>query len=509
MSGSEEIPHQTFERLVKEGGLGTLERLPKNIQGACASIFPKQTRKEIETEARRQFLDIFRSDDGMRELPYNCTGTHFYQPNAHGKGLLLKMILSVHTPQSGLHFQRVNCSFNGCLILWGLGQTHLFCILPGVVTQVHISYKQAKERYSKYAVEQDSLVATLADFLKNETGLLMTHEQAVRIVKHRSKPREVTVSINNHAKEARAQMELQSLFHKDEYCMTGFEGTLADSFIRHSKHDALPLQIKSSSKRNNGFFKFGGCKGYNNMIMILRPISNMSFSAVIPGNLIETDAVCFKFDSKKHRKYLIEDHELPKFFRTLLQAVADHQRTFKWPNGQEVDISTMQLQPEQSICRPISKNGNIEYNNRKWREQHFPMLKYALPEQNYTTIDLLINGFETQDKCARNRSKGNPGFDVDLSKSAGTRNGKHATRPYEQDDFKFLFAFFPNHSQVLVIPMTKLIEKGLITTKTCKGKKSLCVYPSDYNGRGNTWTKSFLYNMSDPTTPTKVAEMFR
>ena len=509
MSASEELPHQTFERLVEEGGLGTLERLPKNIQGACASILQKQTRKEIETEARRQFLDIFRSDDGMRELPYNCTGTHFYQPNAHGKGLLLKMILSVHDPRSGVLFQRVNRSFNGCLILWGLEKTHIFCILPGVVTQVHISYKTAKEKYSKYAVEEDSLVATLAEILKAQTGLLMTHEQALKNVKHRPKPREITVSIDNHAKEARAQMELQRLFHKDEYCLTGCEGTLADSFIRHSRHDALPLQIKSSSKQKNGFFKFGGCKGYDNMIVILRPIPDMQFSAIMPGNLIESNAVCFKSDSKKHKKFIIEDDKLPRFLRCLLQAVVDHQRTFKWPNGQEVDISAMHLQPEQSICRPISKNGNIEYNNRKWRERYFPMLKYALPEQNYTPTDILINGFETQDKCAHKRSHGNPGFAINISKSSGTRNGKHTTRPYEQDDFKFLFVFFPDYSQVLVIPMTKLIEKGLIATTTCKGKKALFVYPSDYIGRGNNWAKSFLYNMSDPTTPKKVEEMFR
>lgn len=116
-------------------------------------------------------------------------------------------------------------------------------------------------------------------------------------------------------------------------------------------------------------------------------------------------------------------------------------------------------------------------------------LEFKEKTTNGNTVDCYINGFRIQAKFR----KGN-NFNVEIKKSGGTFEGKRIRTSYQENDFDFLIVEFEGEENeylgnFCIIPMSKLVEKGLIRTDTCQGKKSikLCSPDSDIE----YWSKEY------------------
>lgn len=117
---------------------------------------------------------------------------------------------------------------------------------------------------------------------------------------------------------------------------------------------------------------------------------------------------------------------------------------------------------------------------------------------NGNSVDCYINNYKMQAKYRSENHGYN--FKIDIKKSSGMVGGKRTRYPYQENDFDYLIVevggmkgnigeYFGNFC---IIPMSILINKGLIRTKDCDGKKTVNICPPDTIS--DHWTKKYWNN---------------
>lgn len=286
---------------------------------------------------------------------------------------------------------------------------------------------------------------------------------------------------NGSILEALAHQQIIEIIGNDNYTVTR-EACLADGILHFQQNLFLGIQIKSSRehKTKKNTFCFVDCEKYENMLLLCRPIiDNLSIGTiVIPGNLVGKSVCLTTGVNSKYSKYLLKDNELASFLKDLFYTLLDSRPIYyKWPNGNVVDISKLEiLSNSKKLLIPFNNNRIIEYTYSEWRRNILSseiIIKYPFIQN--TTVDTLINNKRFQDKTARPQQKG---FNVILQKNAGMINKK---RTYHQEDFDFLSIFIPGKRYIFIIPMKVLVIRGYVASYQQKGKRSLLVYLPNYD----------------------------
>ena len=164
----------------------------------------------------------------------------------------------------------------------------------------------------------------------------------------------------------------------------------ADAGYRLGNSDAcLGIQTKSATFKKNGTTLniFHSTSGYNGMLLFCRPIMTRVYigTVIIPGDQAPTNLSVTLSPGSKYMPFLVPDTELRRFMETLYIAVGRGAKNYKWPSGNDVDISSLSLTSFPSLCSPTFAPNIRERDSDEWRRTVLPHLTYETPRVQGTT----------------------------------------------------------------------------------------------------------------------------
>lgn len=468
MSASEELPHQTFERLVEEGGLGTLERLPKN-----------------------------------------CLATYAYRGNGCEEGMVVPLKFAVEAPSTV--WQWNYGLYKGLVVLW---MTSLKKILmydnrrydgkkpsnSEKIVRILCEMVRSRSDIGMLLSECDlGLYQNLANVLTKTKFAIATREEFLRL-------REPTFQL-----EADAHEELEALLGSALYLTP--EKCKADCFFHlGDEHNCLPIQTKSATlnKQGTASNQFHKTNKYKSMLLFCRPMRRIYVGTIVmPGALAPSQFQIVLSDSSRYATFLVPDCLLLKFTIELYTAIKNETQSLVWPSGAELDISSIKLDDIETICMPSDSSSKVERENYLRRRNSLPNLTYILPRVQGTTVDVILNGVEVQDKSGH-QVRNELYYTVNIVKNGGPQR-----RPYEDGDFQVLWVHLNrNRRYFFIIPANELIKHKIMKSKESEGRVTVMCYLPGYQksriGRpADPWTKKYCFDYEDVKLESKVITMLR
>ena len=472
MSLSEELPHQKFERLVREGGLGTLERLPAN-----------------------------------------CLATYAYRRNECEESMVLPLKFVAETES-----KRWNWNYGqwrGIQVNWMTSEGQVLIIDTKDLSSLRTRTSTILRQFGGFVGKINDVAQRLSEFDKTEH-----HESLERVLRSTryeviSREQILATRESTNLLEADAHDELKSLLGDSlhltpEKCKADFAYTLGDMTL------CLPVQTKSATLKKDGktMNMFHNTSGYDTMILCCRPMRRLYLgTVVIPGSLAPKDLGLALSDDSKYGKFIVPDPMLDEFMARLYKAVLGGEISFIWPSGVNVAISAVVLQTFEDLCVPEGDANKAERESSLIREKSFPALQYEYPRVQASTVDIIINGIRIQDKHGVQRE--NERYIVPLKKRNG-RNGRGKLQnlaPYTDNDFDCLWVHLAkNRRFFFVIPARILAENGILQTKASKGKGQIVCFLRGFERRFNgnmerfgiPWTRDYCFDYEDPGVASKV-----
>lgn len=458
--GADEI----FVKTIAESGLGTIERLPKN-----------------------------------------CQATHvFHVGDADERVLPLKYIHESPAKSWNL----IISEYRGVLVLWLQSQKKVFVVHTNDLTT---GRTRTSSIINQYKVDSlGSFVSSLVVAFKAYS----TAQDVKTPTKYKVQTREKTLlRPSTNGLEAGAHDEIVALVGVDHWKETP-EKCRADAVFYTDDADAcIPIQTKSCTFKKDGktLNLFHNTSGYDGMILFGRPSTRVYVGTlVIPGCLAPNDITLSLSKGSKYLPYLVPDTLLSDFLSGLHAAIFLNKTVHVWPSGTRVDITDIKLVSYTSVSSPHCCTDIVERKNCEWRFRVLPDFIYETPRVQGTTVDVLMNGVRIQDKTGKVAIDHN-GFPVSLRKNGKRQNSKKI--PYAFEDFDALFVFLPEQTRYFfVIPSHALMEHGVLSDGSVKGKTAIVCYLSDYKFGGigrppDTWTQKFCFDLQDQEVQAKVANL--
>ena len=468
MSASEELPHQTFERLVEEGGLGTLERLPKN-----------------------------------------CLATYAYRGNGCEEGMVVPLKFAAEAPSTV--WQWNYGLYKGLVVLW--------------MTSLKKFLVYDNQRYDgNKPTNSEKIVRVLPDMVRSHTdvGTLLPElaqalYQDLEEVKTKTKSAIATREEFLRLRESTFQLEADA--HEELKALLGYSMHLTPEkckadvlFHMGAEKFCLPIQTKSATLHKRGIASnhFHNTNNYKSMLLFCRPMRRLYVGTVVmPGALAPAQFQIVLNDTSKYAAFLVPDPTLSEFIGQLYVAVRAGVKSFKWPSGQTFEISSIQLQTLAFICLPDHESGRVERESFLWRQKLLPHLRFETPRVQGTAVDVVINGIRVQDKGGC-KSRSPDYFHVKICKSGGLRSGKLTEVPYCKGDFDLLWVHVNAAKRYMfLIPEAVLIKQQILAHEGCTGKKDLmCHLPTYQAGKigrpADPWSKEYCIDTESPNFESKI-----
>ena len=304
---------------------------------------------------------------------------------------------------------------------------------------------------------------------------------------------------NNRLLESITQAELCGLLGP-RYKLTPEACTADGSFCGGNKDECMPIQVKSSRIAANNTYHFSATSGYDNMLLLCRPMpSGGHGTCVIPGYGLRSTLCLRTSSTSMYTPYLVPDRALATFIMALFSSVQDCKTTHMWPSGTVVDIRHIRLYTHEHLSTPTNAKRLIERQFSLRRNILFPDHQYTMPEVQNTPVDILIDTVRIQDKVARFHGQGHT---ATLKKNAGRVCGKRTSMPYTIEDFDALCLFTPDHRYLFLIPAAILAARGILrSSQTCGIGSITCYVPGEYRPlrkiTADTWTSEYAIKMEE------------
>ena len=451
----------------------------------------------------------------VQRLPKNCQATHVIKILSDSwveSDLLLPIKLCIENASQTWDLSRNN-KFQGVKVLW-MTIAQKLLIYDTVKTPIG---QTTSERllHSHAIIPKDHLVSELVNFCKTSR---LSEMKAVLLSREESILRPRTGEMEAHAHE-----EIQALLGEDHFEQTTEKCTADAGYHRATKNACLAVQTKNSScgGRSGQTFGFQNTTGYDGMILFLRPMTRLYIGTFIMIGLgaPASIGISLTLNKSKYLPFLVGDTQLNSFMSALHEAVMNGKKTFKWPSGIHVDISSLRVWPFDELCKPVAVRDAVERQSDEWRQTVLPSLTYELPKFQGTTVDTIINGARIQGKHMIDKPQRRSRYSVLAFKNAGRRDGKATHQPYEEGDFDAICVYMNTCKDAevvqryfFILPSFALLQHNILKSATCKGRSNIVCYlpgyqPGTKGQKPNMWTQQYCFDVKDPEVENKVAAL--
>lgn len=272
---------------------------------------------------------------------------------------------------------------------------------------------------------------------------------------------------NGNLQEAAVHSILINLLGANLYRITP-EFCKADAAYGANVKSVMPIQIKTSAKRRRGQWQFCETSGYDDMLLVCKPFDSPEAGFLIfPGRHIHMRHLKYCWGGK-HQKYFVPDAKV----RQVLQ-----------------DMSGIPFCSFKDLCLPVQSKQLKAQKLADARAVRLEGVFDIIANQiQGTPVDVVIEGKRVQDKCAYAET-GRRGWRVDLKKRAG----RYASRPYESNDFDFLWVHGnKTDCHFWLIPAEHLQQLGFFSDNDQKGRTRLTILDERSH-----WSNCFRFQYSD------------
>lgn len=249
------------------------------------------------------------------------------------------------------------------------------------------------------------------------------------------------------------------------------EGCRADIAIKNlgdNKNNWIPIQIKTTNKKNHSMYSFSINNNYDNMLLILICIYDQKIW-IIPYNDVKNIKKINISDKSKYNLYLLKDKEkinitINKYLNNIT------------PNKIEV------------LNTPINIYQQKEQQYVKKRETYLNFLEYKYLNIQGTCIDFMINTKKIQEKVTGYYKNGNKYYlKSGISHNGGKKNNTRNIIPYNIGDNDYYWFHSSIDDRFWIIPESILISKNYIGDSYYVKRKFINFDTTD-------WVKSYEYN---------------
>jgi len=260
----------------------------------------------------------------------------------------------------------------------------------------------------------------------------------------------------------------------------GEYGGSADIKIQHWDESTNFIQVKTMTevKDNVGFVINNDKKYEDDMLMVLVDKKREKFAVMFYRDIKHLQMV--KLNYTPHGKY----------------------KDFLYTDVELFTVKLTELIPLSSTINTMASTHKKEYEslNRLAVFCKDNQLSYKRNESNGDAVDGFINNYTFQAKFRSVNEKKSETYVISCCKSAGYIGKKRIGKPYEIGDFDFLVVELGGTTtepdkykgSFFIIPTQALIERGIMKTDTCAGKRCFCICPPDYVKPH--WSKPFWDN---------------
>jgi hypothetical protein len=256
----------------------------------------------------------------------------------------------------------------------------------------------------------------------------------------------------------------------------------ADADISVSLNDVTYyIQVKTMVTQGKDVYKINYNPNYpNNMLLLMINKDRDRFALQFAGELKGNICLTYTYENCKHKDIMYDDINKFKIKLKELIPLSSTKITFI---SEDVKKEYLSLQRFQSFCLK---------NN----------IKYIRNPSNADSVDGTINGSPFQAKyVTKNRTENS--YDISSHRNAGSLNGQTMYDSYKINDFKYMIVEVGGTIQekdiyqgnFCIIPHEELIKQGILSSDTCKGKKSFHICKPDSDK--NHWSKKYWNNISD------------
>jgi hypothetical protein len=458
------------------------------------------TKKEKPSRKPTQFQDIINNSKlySCEELPLNCRTSHIIKYKKDNKNEnVLPIKLYIENKAFGWN---LNANlYRGIVVLWLTESEKSLVIHTNELRSLRTRSSSILLQYKNLLCNFSDIPNKISNYYKKEH--LITRVEVLKNTKYEVLSREEIKNTrpDTNILEALAHEEITALLCEDKYKLTPekckadagyYDGNLIDKYIG--------IQVKSATFQKNGKLNmFHNINKYSGLLLFCRPMKRVYIGTfVIPGSLVETNEIGCNFsENAKYTPYLVPDPLLNNFMSGLYLSVINNEKTYEWPSGKIIDISSFILKPFDEFCKPESKTDLKENASANWRKEKYPNLSYIVPKVQGTAVDIIINDVRLQDKHGA-KFKGHIGYVVNFQKNGG-RHIKHNQVPYEVGDFDGAFVYLSDtYKYVFVIPSFELEKRGILKSDTSDGLTCFTVYTLDYKKtkfgkEADTWAQKY------------------
>lgn len=449
-------------------------------------------------------------------LPHECVDSHVYvstqvsEDSKDSNVMPVKIKYATNT-QNGPKFSGLHYAASDHVLLWDPNKEEKrFCILPfqelkvkGATMNAIKSHHASRMFYDK---NQLSTALHMTYEMLSQKDALANMTAVQQITKHKKMTREENVAKYGAAQRVESDSMTQLSDIIGDIFVKTPPSTRADAYLKVEGYShVLPVQVKAANVGPDNTFSFGIVFGYNDHLLLCRPLILNGGTLVLPGNLITTKGLKYRLNSKKYCPYLVPDNQLRSFVVNIIKDIDENHKTSQWPSGTQVDISALKYQDMELVCSPENQNCKTEYQNRSDRVRLCPDLIYREPDVHNTVVDMFIEGLRVQDKTGERTSAKT--FHVTIAKNAGLVNGKQTKKPYDSDDFDILWVFIPGNKYFYIIPMRELIKHGIVSTRVSPGRTglNLNIHQKTYHNR-EYWSDRYRFETSNPNIADDVKQ---
>ena len=452
-------------------------------------VINSERRNSLDTIDEEFCNELKNAQFGAERLPRKCVATFVLRLIKDQEyAMALKLFFKPKKPE----WQLKAGKFRGICILWQDGP-EVILVDSRLVERTLLYLPTIGKNRPEYVIAKAALSSILLKLLLESTE---DYNDIMSSVKCKIGSAVVAArKRESYTLEALSQKQLQTLLGRQRYVLTP-EGCKADAGFR-PKADGLylPIQTKSCSMGTNGKLNiFNGTSGYNNMLLLCRPMLKEPIGTlVMPGNFAPNNIGLSLTATSKYMPYVVKDIDLLQFLQSLYKAVCSHKESVCWPSGINVNIDCIRLANLESLSIPHNRLAKIEHEAYLWREAKFAEFRFERPDRLNSTVDVIIDGIRVQDKVCTDVKGRIP---VSLNKSHGKAN-----QPYHVGDFDALFVFLPCRTFFFFIPATELEKRGYLASSCTKGMQTIHVYTPRYvyrtGIRPDMWSLQFCFNSNE------------
>ena len=453
-------------------------------------------RSVVLKAVHEHIADLFPSPQSniLKALTQQDLASHTYTTHM-GKPL---MPLKVVVEQKQGCVALLEGKYDGLLVLWLLSG-HCLLIERSDMAVNAWTAPQVYKLHADRLVPQSNFPSALQRWYNavwSPSGKIYSDQTAHKTI---SREKALEKYGNSRLLESMTQAELCGLLGP-RYKLTPEACTADGSFRGENTDECMPIQVKSSRIASNNSYRFSATSGYDNMLLLCRPMPSSGHgTCVIPGFGLRS-GVCLRTKSTSmYAPYLVPDRALASFITALFSSVRDCRATHVWPSGKVIDISHIKFYTHEHLSTPVNAKRLIERQFSLRRSLLFPDHQYKMPEVQNTPVDILIDTVRIQDKVARSYGQGHT---ASLRKNAGRVCGKRTSMPYTIEDFDALCLFTPDLRYLFLIPAAVLAARGILRSSQACGIGSItCYVPGEYRpirrSIADTWTSEYAIKMEE------------